>query len=59
MPDGQGSTPAELVRCANCGRMNRVPAAARGTPRCGNCHQRSVNAPAAAPIVNPARTSDG
>jgi len=39
MPDGQGSTPAELVRCANCGRMNRVPAAARGTPRCGNCHK--------------------
>src|SRR5690348_13299588 len=39
MPDGQGSTPAELVRCANWGRMNRVPAAARGTPRCGNCHK--------------------
>ena len=39
MPDRQGSTPAELVRCANCGRMNRVPAAARGTPRCGNCHK--------------------
>lgn len=27
------------VRCANCGRPNRVPDAASGTPRCGNCHQ--------------------
>ena len=26
------------VRCATCGRRNRVPAAAQGTPRCGNCH---------------------
>jgi len=30
---------AELVRCRNCGRRNRVPAAAAGIPRCGNCHQ--------------------
>ena len=30
---------AELIRCQNCGRTNRVPAAAKGTPRCGNCHQ--------------------
>jgi thioredoxin 2 len=30
---------AELVRCEHCGKMNRVPAAATGTPRCGNCHQ--------------------
>ena len=29
----------ELVRCPNCGRRNRVPAVAGGTPRCGNCHQ--------------------
>jgi thioredoxin 2 len=29
----------ELVRCPNCGRTNRVPGAAAGTPRCGNCHQ--------------------
>ncbi|SRR6266702_2491907 len=29
----------DLVRCPNCGRRNRVPAAAAGTPRCGNCHQ--------------------
>ncbi|MFZ0119889.1 MAG: thioredoxin [Pseudonocardiaceae bacterium] len=25
------------VRCKNCGRVNRVPAAAQGKPRCGNC----------------------
>jgi thioredoxin 2 len=29
---------AAIVVCANCGRKNRVPAAASGTPRCGNCH---------------------
>jgi thioredoxin 2 len=27
------------VTCAHCGRRNRVPAAAEGVPRCGNCHQ--------------------
>jgi thioredoxin 2 len=27
------------IRCPNCGRRNRVPAAASGVPRCGNCHQ--------------------
>jgi thioredoxin 2 len=31
--------PDELIRCPNCGRKNRVPAAAEGIPRCGNCHQ--------------------
>jgi thioredoxin 2 len=30
---------SDLVRCANCGRRNRVPAAASGTPHCGNCHK--------------------
>jgi thioredoxin 2 len=25
------------VTCAICGRTNRVPAAAQGSPRCGNC----------------------
>ncbi|MGH4010519.1 MAG: thioredoxin [Pseudonocardiaceae bacterium] len=25
------------VKCENCGRKNRVPAAAQGRPRCGNC----------------------
>jgi thioredoxin 2 len=29
----------EPIRCPNCGRRNRVPAAAAGTPRCGHCHQ--------------------
>jgi thioredoxin 2 len=28
----------EVVTCPNCGRRNRVPAAASGHPRCGNCH---------------------
>ena len=27
------------VRCEHCGQVNRVPAAAAGTPRCGKCHQ--------------------
>jgi thioredoxin 2 len=27
-----------VVQCENCGRKNRVPAAARGTPRCAQCH---------------------
>jgi thioredoxin 2 len=29
----------EIIRCPHCGRRNRVPAAAAGTPRCGHCHQ--------------------
>jgi thioredoxin 2 len=28
-----------VIRCPNCGRRNRVPLAASGRPRCGNCHQ--------------------
>jgi thioredoxin 2 len=28
-----------LVRCEHCDQANRVPAAAAGTPRCGQCHQ--------------------
>src|SRR5690348_13622481 len=32
--------PDELIRCPNCGKRNRVPAAASsGVPRCGNCHR--------------------
>ncbi len=27
------------IRCPHCGRTNRVPAAAQGRPRCGNCHR--------------------
>jgi thioredoxin 2 len=30
---------ADLIRCPNCGRKNRVPVVAAGTPRCGNCHR--------------------
>jgi thioredoxin 2 len=33
MPD------STLMTCPNCGRRNRVPTVATGTPRCGNCHQ--------------------
>jgi thioredoxin 2 len=29
---------AKIVQCSSCGRKNRVPAAANGVPRCGNCH---------------------
>ena len=28
---------AEVVECPECGRRNRVPAAAAGVPRCGSC----------------------
>jgi thioredoxin 2 len=28
-----------IVQCPNCGKKNRVPAAAPGVPRCGNCRQ--------------------
>lgn len=28
-----------VIRCERCGRANRVPAVAAGTPRCGECHQ--------------------
>ena len=29
---------AAIVTCPNCGKRNRVPAAATGVPRCANCH---------------------
>jgi thioredoxin 2 len=28
-----------IVACANCAKRNRVPTAADGIPKCGNCHQ--------------------
>jgi thioredoxin 2 len=28
-----------VTQCENCGRKNRVPAAARGTARCAECHE--------------------
>jgi len=37
------SAPAEqrasTVRCPHCGRANRVPAVAEGSPSCGHCHR--------------------
>jgi thioredoxin 2 len=30
---------ATVVTCENCGKKNRLPAAADGAPRCGNCHR--------------------
>jgi thioredoxin 2 len=34
------SAPASTgtIGCPHCGKSNRVPSAARGVPRCGNCH---------------------
>ena len=29
---------AEIVACPSCGKRNRVPVAASGTPRCAVCH---------------------
>jgi thioredoxin 2 len=29
---------ADIVTCPNCGKRNRVPAAARGVPGCAACH---------------------
>lgn len=31
------ATPS-LVTCPNCAKKNRIPIAASGVPRCGNCH---------------------
>jgi thioredoxin 2 len=28
-----------VITCPHCGRRNRVPAVAGGSPRCGNCHR--------------------
>lgn len=30
---------SRILECPNCARRNRVPAAAGGIPRCGNCKQ--------------------
>jgi thioredoxin 2 len=29
---------SNTVRCPRCGRTNRIPSAADGRPRCGDCH---------------------
>ena len=34
-----GTMAAEIIKCPDCGRRNRVPAAASGIPHCGHCHQ--------------------
>ena len=31
---------SKVIECPNCGRKNRVPAAAEGVPQCGNCHHQ-------------------
>jgi thioredoxin 2 len=28
---------SDIVRCETCGKKNRVPAAAKGVPKCGSC----------------------
>ena len=33
------TAPASIIRCASCGKRNRVRAVASGTPRCAVCHQ--------------------
>ncbi len=30
---------SQVIPCTSCGRKNRVPAAAAGTPRCAQCHE--------------------
>ncbi|AOD20938.1 thioredoxin [Rhodococcus sp. p52] len=30
---------SDTVKCPHCGKVNRVPAAGNGSPRCGNCHE--------------------
>jgi len=32
-----GHVASDIVRCDTCGKKNRVPAAAHGVPKCGNC----------------------
>jgi thioredoxin 2 len=34
-----GAAPTTVVECPHCGRKNRLPVAARGAPRCSNCHE--------------------
>ena len=33
------SVGTRTIRCPNCQKNNRVPAAAQGLPKCGNCHR--------------------
>ena len=34
---GAAAMAATVITCPSCGRKNRVPPAAHGNPRCGNC----------------------
>jgi thioredoxin 2 len=34
----QATVAPSVIACASCGRRNRVPSAATGTPRCAACH---------------------
>jgi thioredoxin 2 len=36
---GDVAVGSAVVTCPNCGKKNRVPAAAQGIPRCGQCHK--------------------
>jgi thioredoxin 2 len=38
-PDESTEMQTNVVTCPNCGKRNRVPVAADGKPRCGQCHQ--------------------
>ena len=35
----QATVASSVIACASCGRRNRVPSAATGTPRCAACHK--------------------
>jgi thioredoxin 2 len=35
---GTSTGKSSIVTCPHCGKRNRVPAVADGTPQCGNCH---------------------
>jgi len=36
-PESSPESSSRVVRCTECGKSNRVPAAAAGKPRCGSC----------------------
>ncbi|GAA2251546.1 MULTISPECIES: thioredoxin [Kitasatospora] len=36
-PETAATNDPTTVRCPECGRTNRLPAASRGSPRCGGC----------------------
>ena len=44
---------AALVKCANCGYRNRVPAAAEGVPRCGRPSSSGWGSPGPWPKPSP------